>query len=108
MSERIFLNPQDGELYPESWYHRENIDLACVIEAFETGGGIVFDIWPDNLERMNFQSVAVISLIAEFAMNLTRRAMESDDPEEAEECAATASYVSKVMMKKLKKDLTEH
>lgn len=108
MNERIFLNPQDGELYPESWYHRQNIDLACAIEAFELNNGIAFDICPDNLERMDFQSVAVISLIADFAMNLTRRAMESDDSGEAEECAAVASYVSKVMMKKLKKDLTEH
>jgi hypothetical protein len=108
MNERIFLNPQDGELYLESWYHRQNIDLACVIEAFELNNGMAFDINPDNLKRMDFQSVAVISLIADFAMNLTRRAMESDVPEEAEQCAATASYVSKEMMKKLKKDLTEH
>ena len=108
MNERIFLNPQDGELYPESWYHRQNIDLACAIEAFELNNGIAFDINPDNLERMDFQSVAVISLIAEFAMNLTHHALETDDPEEAEQCSAVASYVSKVMMKKLKKDLTEH
>lgn len=108
MSERIFLNPQDGELYPESWYHRENIDLDCVIEAFEMNGQLAFNIQPECLERMDFQNVHAIELIAMFAMELTHRALESEDPEEAELCAATASYVSKTMMKKLKQNLTEH
>ena len=108
MSERIFLNPRDGELYPESWYHHQNIDLDCAIEAFETGGGIVFDICPDNLERMDFQNVHVIELIAQFAQQLMVRSLESEDPEEVELCATTASFVSKTMLKKLRLGLTEH
>ena len=40
MSERMFLNPYDGEIYPESWYQRENIDLSCAIEAVLIHGGL--------------------------------------------------------------------
>ena len=34
MHERLCINPVDGELHPESWYHHQNIDLRCVIEAY--------------------------------------------------------------------------
>lgn len=108
MEERIFLNPSDGELYPESWYHRENIDLDCAIEAFEMANGICFNIQPECLERMDIQSLPVIELIAQFVGELARQSFELEDAEEAERCAVTASYVSKVMLKKLKQDLTEH
>jgi hypothetical protein len=100
--ERMFLNPMDGEIYPESHYHRENIDLRCVIEAIEMDDGIAFDIVPENLERMEFDDVMVISLIADFARVLAITAMESNDPEEAEQCASVATYVSRIMVGKLK------
>lgn len=101
MSEREFLNPKDGEIYPESWYHRENIDLSCAIEAHRVGEGIAFDIRPENIERMEFDDFHVIALIAQFAMALATRAAETDDPEEAEECGSIAAYVSRIMMEKL-------
>jgi len=101
MNTRFFLNPQDGEIYPESWYHQQNIDLACAIEAVTIKGELVFDIVPENLERMEFSDVAVISLIADFARTLAIYAMETDDPEEAEQCGSTAAYVSRIMMEKM-------
>lgn len=101
MSERHFLNPYDGEIYPESHYHRENIDLSCVIEAHELQDGIAFDIRPENIERMEFKDIAVIELIAKFASALAIQAMETDDPEEAEQCGSVAAYVSRIMMEKL-------
>jgi hypothetical protein len=108
MSERMFLNPMDGEIYPESHYHRENIDLSCVIEAYEMHGGIAFDIRPENIERMEFKDVHVIALIAEFTSHLAHHAMESDDPEEAARCASIAAYVSRIMMEKLGKPIPKH
>jgi hypothetical protein len=99
--ERMFLNPVDGEIYPESWYHKENIDLSCAIEAVTIHGGLAFDIKPENIERMEFKDVNAIALIAEFTAHLARHAMELDDPEEAAECASVAAYVSRIMMEKL-------
>jgi len=108
MSERVFLNPMDGELHPESYYHRENIDLDCVIEAVNLDGQLAFDIVPDRLERMEFKSIDAIQIIAHFVGGLAQTALNTDDPEEAQELAELATYVSKVMMKKLKQDFTEH
>ena len=101
MSERFFLNPKDGEIYPESWYHRENIDLNCAIEAFQTHGILRFDIRPENIERMEFEDIAVIEMIADFTRVLANAALEIDDPEEAEECASVAAFVSRIMLEKL-------
>lgn len=101
MSERHFLNPYDGEIYPESHYHRENIDLSCVIEALQVGDSVVFDICPENIERMEFKDIFVIELIADFARTLAIYAMETDDPKEAEQCGSVAAYVSRIMMEKL-------
>lgn len=109
MNNRFFLNPQDGEIYPESWYHQQNIDLACAIEAVTIEGGLAFDIVPENLERMEFADVAVIGLIADFARTLAIRAMETDDEEEAEQCGSVAAYVSRIMMDKLSNaPMTKH
>jgi len=109
MNNRFFLNPQDGEIYPESWYHQQNIDLACAIEAVTIEGGLAFDIVHENLERMEFADVAVISLIADFARTLAIRAMETDDAEEAAECGSVAAYVSRIMMDKLSNaPMTKH
>jgi methyl coenzyme M reductase subunit C len=99
--ERMFLNPMDGEIYPESHYHRENVDLSCVIEAHKMPDGIWFDIRPENIERMEFKDIAVIELIANFTSHLARHAIELEDPEEAAECASVAAYVSRIMMEKL-------
>lgn len=101
MNERMFLNPYDGEIYPESWYHRENIDISCAIEAVLIHGGLAFDIKPENIERMEFKNINVIELIAQFTSHLAQHAMELDDPEEAAECASVAAYVSRIMMEKL-------
>ena len=109
MNERMFLNPYDGEIYPESWYHRENIDISCAIEAVLIHGGLAFDIKPENIERMEFKNINVIELIAQFTSHLAQHAMELDDPEEAAECASVAAYVSRIMMDKLSNaPMTKH
>lgn len=101
MDERMFVNPVDGEMHPESWYRHENIDLDCVIEVVLMDGGLAFDIRPENLQRMEFRDFNIIQLIAHFTLALAQRASESEDPEEAEQCASVAAYVSKIMMGKL-------
>jgi hypothetical protein len=103
MKEREFLNPADGGIYPESWYHRENIDLCCVIEAHQMPEGVAFEIKPENIPRMDFGDLQVITLIAEFTQHLVARSqeIEEDEPEEAEECASIAAFVSRVMLEKL-------
>lgn len=101
MNERMFLYPLDGEIHPESFYIRENIDLCCVIEAHKMPDGIAFDINPENIEHMQFRDIAVIELIADFTKTLAVHAMETDDPEVAEHCGSIAAYVSRIMMEKL-------
>lgn len=109
MHERLFINPIDGELHPESWYRHQNIDLRCVIEAYIVEDKLAFDIRPENIERMEFGDLRVIEMIASFTTALAYQALGMEDPEEAAECASIAAYVSKVMMEKLEsRKLTTH
>ena len=91
--EKMYMDPYTGDIHPESYYRRENIDLDCVIEAHKMPDGIVFDINPENIERMEFKDIAVIELIANFTRTLALHAMETDDPEEAEHCGSVAAYI---------------
>ena len=109
MHERLFINPVDGELHPESWYHHQNIDLRCVIEAYIVEDKLAFDIRPENIERMEFRDLRVIEIIANFTTSLAFQAMKMEDPEEAARCASIAAYVSRVMMEKLEsRKITKH
>ena len=99
--ERMFLNPVDGEMHPEWWYAQKGISLDQVIEVFDSDNGLIFDIIPENLEKMTFKDQQVLDMIASFVTTLAIKAAESEDAEEAEECASVAGYISKIMMEKL-------
>lgn len=99
--ERMFVNPVDGEMYSESHLLRHNIALDQVIEVFDREGGLVFEIVPEHLEKMTFGDNQVLDMIGHFVTTLAMTSMQSDDPEEAEECASLAGYISRIMMEKL-------
>ena len=99
--ERMFVNPTDGEMHSESYYQREGISLDQVIEVFDSDGGLIFDIIPENLEKMTFGDTPVLDMIGHFITTLAIKAAESDDAEEAQECASVAGYISRVMIEKL-------
>lgn len=99
--ERMFVNPVDGEMYPEWWYAQKGISLDQVIEVSDSEDGLIFDIIPENLEKMTFGDTPVLDMIGHFITTLAIKAAESDDPEEAQECASVAGYVSRVMIEKL-------
>ena len=99
--ERMFVDPYSGDMLTESELIQNNIDFDTMLEVFDSDDGLVFDIIPENLEKMRFKDHRVLKLLAEFARTLAVKSFESDDPEEAEEWASTAAYVSKVMMEKL-------
>ena len=99
--ERMFVDPYSGDMKTESELIQDNIDFDTMFEVFDSDNGLIFDIVPENLEKMRFKDHKVLKLLTEFARTLAVRAFESDDPEEAEEWASTAAYVSKVMMEKL-------
>ena len=99
--ERMFVDPYSGDMLTESELIQNNIDFDTMLEVFDAEDGLVFDIIPENLEKMRFKDHRVLKLLSEFARTLAVKAFESDDPEEAEEWASTAAYVSKVMMEKL-------
>lgn len=99
--ERMFVNPSDGEMHSESYYQREGISLDQVIEVFDRDGGLVFEIIPEHLEKMTFGDNQVLDMIASFVTELAVTSLQSDDPEEAEQCASVAGYISRIMMEKL-------
>lgn len=106
--ERHFVDPATGELHPESYYRRENIDLATVIEFLQVEGGFGFDIRVENIERMDVQAPEVFAIFAQFTATLVERSMETDDDAEREELQSIAAYVSKVMLEKLGHERTAH
>lgn len=100
--ERMFINPVDGEIYTESHYRMENIDLDTVIEVMDVGPegtGVHIDI--SKIERMDVRAEPVFRLFAEFVLGIAEQAANSEDPEEQQVLMETAAYVSRVMMKKL-------
>jgi hypothetical protein len=100
--ERMFINPVDGVMYPESHYRMENIDLDTVIEVMDVGSegtGVHIDI--SKIERMDVQAEPVFRLFAEFVLGLAEQAANTDDLEEQQILMETAAYVSRVMMAKL-------
>lgn len=101
MEERMFLNPVDGEMHSKSWYDQEGISLDQVIEVFDSDNGLIFDIIPENLEKMTFKDPQVLDMIASFVASLAAASTELEDAKEAEECASVAGYISRIMMEKL-------
>lgn len=106
--ERQFLDPVTGELHPESYYRKENIDLDTVLEFFQLEDAFGFDIKIENIERMDVQAPEVFSIFANFTAMLVEKSMEVDSDEEREELQSIAAYVSKVMLEKLGNGHTAH
>lgn len=108
MEERMFVDPVTGDMHPESWYHRENVDLATVIECHLIDGNLAFDVNLQNLNRLNVQAPEVFNMFAHFCAALVEESLQTEDDEEREHLQATAAYVSRVMMSKLGVVPTEH
>lgn len=106
--ERQFVDPATGDLHPESYYHRQNIDLATVIEYVEFGNVMGFDIKIENIERMDVKAPEVFSIFAHFCASLVERSFETDDDDEREELQSIAAYVTKVMLGKLGHVRSDH
>ena len=105
--ERMFVDPATGDLHPESYYHRENIDLATVMEYIEVDGSFGFDIQVENIERMDIRAPEVFAIFAHFVSAILEQSMQADD-EERETLQGIAAYVSKVMMKKMGNEQSSH
>jgi len=105
---REFVDPATGELHPESWYHKRNIDLATVIECVVFDGAFGFDIKIENIERMDVKAPEVFGIFAAFCASLVERSAEIDDDDERDKLQSIAAYVSKVMLGKLGHVRTDH
>jgi hypothetical protein len=108
MSDKMFIDPATGDMLPEGWYHKQNIDLATVIECVEVPGGLGFDIRLENIERMDVKTPKMFRIFAHFCATLIAQAMQEDDDKEREELQAIAAYISHVMMKKLGHETPTH
>lgn len=99
--ERQFIDPVTGEMHPESHYHRENIDLATVIEAVETEGLIGFEINVENISRMTVRHPSVFQIFKWFCDSLSDAAETADDNEEKLFLETTEAYVCTQMLRNI-------
>jgi len=106
--ERMFVDPETGDMHPESYYRMEDIDLDTVLEAIEVDGVLGFNIKVENIERMNVKHPAVFSIFASFVSNLVSMAVETEDEDERDRLIETMHYVSKVMLEKMGHAFTKH
>ena len=99
--ERLFIDPATGDINPESYYHKQNIDLATVIEAVDEEGGLGFIIIPENVGRMRVRSDVVFEIFRTFMLSLTEAMQQSEDEDEREHLRQTGHLVSINMLKNL-------
>lgn len=98
--ERMFIDPETGEIHSESYYLRENIDLATVIETVRHGDNeLGFVIIPENVNRMRVRNDAVFQIFGEFLENLAMMFSEMPDDEEREQLREVGAFVSHHVMK---------
>ena len=102
MEERMFVDPDSGDMHPESYYHKENIDHATVIEAVLEGDHLGFIIIPEHVPRMRIRHQAVFELMKSFAFSIANRFVNSDDEEERESLHEVGIMLSVVMLKNVK------
>ena len=105
--ERMFVDPATGDLHAESHYHRENIDLATVLEYIEVDGAFGFDIQVENIERMDVRAPEVFAIFAHFVAAILEQSINEDE-EERETLQGIAAYVSKIMMQKMGNEQSSH
>jgi len=99
--ERMFIDPATGDIHPESHYHRENIDLATVIEAIHEGNHLGFLIIPENVPRMKVRHAAIFELFKQFMMGLTHQLENAEDEEVKESLREVGNMISLAMVRNL-------
>jgi hypothetical protein len=98
--ERMFLDPETGNIYPESYYRHENIDLATVIETVRHGDNeLGFVIIPENVSRMRVRNDVVFEVFKEFLMGIAHRFETTEDEEEREELREVGYMISQSMVR---------
>lgn len=100
--ERMFVDPETGAIHPESYYQRQNVDLATVIEVIRDGEQLGFIINPEDIPRMKVRSQPVFEMFKEFARDIVRKAQESKNEEEVEEYLEVGFMLSIMMLKNIK------
>jgi hypothetical protein len=96
--DRMFIDPESGEMHDERWFRMQNIDLDTVIEAVEMDGNLGFVIIPENISRMRVRDSTVIGLIAHFTEAMLLRMDETDDEDEREQLREAGQTVCAAMM----------
>lgn len=99
--ERMFVDPETGDIHPESYYHKQNIDLALVIEAIHEGDTLGFVIIPENVPRMKVRHDAVFELFKEFMLHLTQQFVNSENDAEKEALREVGVMISLAMVRNI-------
>ena len=100
--ERMFVDPETGDIHPESYYQRENIDLATVIEAIRHGDELGFVIIPENVPRMKVRHDAIFELFKEFMTHLTIKFINAEDIVEKENLREAGVLISLAMVRNIR------
>jgi hypothetical protein len=106
--ERMFVDPETGDMHPESYYRMENIDLDTLLEAVEMDGDLAFEIKVQNLERMNIKHPVVFAIFADFCQSMREAAEQAESDDDRETFENVAAYTARVMLQKLGKKVTQH
>ena len=99
--ERMFIDPETGEIHPESYYIRKNVKITTVIEAVKVNDRIEFVIIPEDVVLMKVRNQAVFEMFRDFVMDITRRFAETEDDEEREGLREVGSMISVAMMRNI-------
>ena len=96
--DRMFLDPQTGDMHDERWFRMQDIDLDTVIEAVDMDGNLAFIIIPENVPRMKIRSPKVVELMKQFMFGLINRMDETEDKNEREQLRKVGRDISLLML----------
>ena len=101
--DRMFVDPETGDIRDERWFRMQDIDLDTVIEAIkiDDNGSVGFVIIPENINRMKVRNSVVINLISEFTGSILERMSETDDEDEREQLREIGKRICTLMMFKI-------
>lgn len=106
--ERMFLNPENGEIRPESHYLNENIDLDCLIEKIDSGDGTMGFIIPEaNIDRYRVRCDKVYMIFKVTTFKMLQDAVSSTDKEEIKRIRRVLVKIADAMLRNMREQEEE-
>lgn len=106
--ERLFLNPENGEVHPESHWVNENIDLACLIEKIEVDGEMGFVIHEGDIDRYRVRCDEVFAIFKMITFNMMKDIANTDDEEKIDLLRRGLVKIATAMLRNMKEQEEEN